>query len=113
MERIMRRIEFAPMAVLLFTFATPVLAQAPAGEQPATIESKSGLKLVLIPAGRFLMGSADGDQNAEPDEKPQHEVRITRPFYLGATEVTQGQYQAVMGKNPSFFRGSDAQPVDR
>ena len=38
------------------------------------------------------------------DEKPQHRVRITRPFYLGATEVTQGQYQAVTGQSPSYFK---------
>ena len=40
---------------------------------------------------------------AMKDEHPQHEVRITRPFYLGVTEVTQAQYEAVMGSNPSWF----------
>jgi formylglycine-generating enzyme required for sulfatase activity len=49
------------------------------------------------------MGSPEEDKEAEDDEKPQHSVRITRPFYLGACEVTQGQYEAVMGANPSFF----------
>ena len=43
------------------------------------------MKLVLIPAGEFLMGSPDSDKDAEDDEKPPHRVRITRPFYLGAT----------------------------
>ena len=44
---------------------------------------------MLIPAGEFLMGSPDSDKDAEDDEKPQHRVRITRPFYLGVYEVTQ------------------------
>jgi formylglycine-generating enzyme required for sulfatase activity len=70
------------------------------------------MELVLIPSGEFLMGSHDTDQSAEDDEKPQHRVQITRPFYLGATEVTQGQYQAVMGENPSNFKGSDDLPVE-
>jgi len=70
------------------------------------------MKLVLIPAGEFLMGSPGSDQDAQDDEKPQHRVQITRPFYLGATEVTQGQYRAVMGQSPSYFKGSDDLPVE-
>jgi formylglycine-generating enzyme required for sulfatase activity len=49
----------------------------------------------------FLTGSPDSDKDAEADEKPQHWVRITRSFYLGATAVTQGQYRAVTGAKPS------------
>ena len=67
------------------------------------ITNSIGMKLVLIPAGEFLMGSPDEDKDAEGDEKPRHHVRITRPFYLGATEVTQEEYQKVMGQNPSWF----------
>ena len=48
-----------------------------------------GMKLILIPAGTFLMGASEDDMDAEIDEKPQHRVRITRPFYLGIHEVTQ------------------------
>ena len=51
------------------------------------------MKLVLIPAGEFLMGSPDEDTQAPANEKPQHPVRITRPFYLGVTEVTRGQFR--------------------
>ena len=54
------------------------------------------MKLVLIPAGEFLMGSPDSDKDAKANEKPQHRVRITRPFYLGATEVTVGQFRRVV-----------------
>jgi formylglycine-generating enzyme required for sulfatase activity len=76
------------------------------------VTNSIGMKLVLIPAGEFLMGSPDSDQGARDDEKPQHRVRITQPFYLGAHQVTQGQYQAVMGENPSQFKGSDDLPVE-
>jgi formylglycine-generating enzyme required for sulfatase activity len=51
------------------------------------------MKLVLIPAGEFLMGWPDSDVLADIKAKPQHCVRITRPFYLGATEVTRGQFR--------------------
>jgi len=57
-----------------------------------------GMDFVRIPGGTFLMGSADG---AAPDnEKPQHWVTIGKPFYLGKYEVTQAQWQAVMGSSP-------------
>src|SRR5262245_38422309 len=70
---------------------------------PAALTNSIGMKLVRIPAGEFLMGSPDGDREARDDEKPRHRVRITRPFYLGAYEVTQGENRRVMGANPSFF----------
>ena len=81
-----------------------------------------GITLVLIPSGTFRMGSAE--REGEADEHPPHEVRISRPFYLGIHEVTQGQYRAVMGNNPSWFSveteskdgtkdsSSDQQPVE-
>jgi formylglycine-generating enzyme required for sulfatase activity/predicted Ser/Thr protein kinase len=90
-----------------FKVKTPDRAKIP-GEITNTI----GMTLVPILAGEFLMGSPDSDSDAWSDEKPQHRVRITRPFYLGVTEVTQGQYRAVMGQNPSHFRGSDDLPVE-
>ena len=51
------------------------------------------------------MGSPDSDKDVFPVEKPQHRVRITKPFYLGKYLVTQEQWQAVMGDNPSQFKG--------
>ncbi len=69
-----------------------------------------GIKVnfVLIRPGSFMMG----DENGDDDEKPVHKVTISKPFYLGKFEVTQQQWQAVMGSNPSHFRGAK-NPVDR
>ena len=73
-------------------------------EMPEFITTKLGqIQLKRIPAGEFVMGSPDDDKDALDDEKPQHRVRITRPFYLGTYELTQAQYEAVMGENPSRF----------
>jgi formylglycine-generating enzyme required for sulfatase activity len=90
-----------------------VAPQPDLDEPPKQMTNSVGMKLVLIPAGEFLMGSAKADDpDAIDDEQPRHRVRITRPFYLGATEVTQGQYRAVMGQTPSYFKGLDDLPVE-
>jgi len=69
------------------------------GEPPKAITNKIGMKLVLIPAGEFLMGSPNNDAFAEDDEGPQHRVRISDPFYVAATDVTVGQFRQVVGKS--------------
>ena len=63
------------------------------------------LKMVPIPAkGKtFWMGSPKGEKGRLEDEE-QHEVAFSRDFYVGVTAVTQAQYRAVMGTNPSYFR---------
>jgi formylglycine-generating enzyme required for sulfatase activity len=70
---------------------------------PREFTNSIGMKFALIPAGKFLMGSPDGEQGRSADEGPQHEVEITRPFYMAVTPVTQEQYERVMGSNPSYF----------
>ena len=70
-----------------------------------------GMKLRLIPAGEFMMGSPGTESDRRADET-QHRVSITKPFYLGVTEVTQEQYQKVMGSNPSKFKGPQ-NPVEQ
>ena len=97
------------MAVILrsrTSFAVRVTRPAPL-EKEIAVDLGGGVKLemVLIPAGEFLMGSPDSDKDAVNDEKPQHRVRITKPFYLGKYLVTQEQWEAVMGNNPSNFKG--------
>jgi len=74
-----------------------------------TLTNSIGMQLVLIPEGTFMMGSPGGE--GEGDERPRHKVTISRPFYLQTTEVTQGQWRAVMGSNPSRFKGDD-RPVE-
>ncbi len=64
-----------------------------------------GMKLAVIPPGEFRLGSDKGYD----DERPRPTVRLTRPFFLGQYEVTQAQYEKVMGDNPSFFRKVEGQ----
>ncbi len=74
-------------------------AAAPASRE---VTSKTtGMKLNWIPAGTFEMGSSALEEGHSRDEGTQHIVRITRPFYIGIHEVTQGDYQSVTGVNPS------------
>ena len=83
---------------------------------PVEYENSIGMKFRLVPPGEFLMGSTPEEIEAElkvaayPDwrekivsEGPQHKVILTKPIYVGATEVTQLQYEQVMGTNPSHF----------
>ena len=71
-----------------------------------------GYKAILIPAGTFTMGCTAEQDGCDDDEKPAHQVELTRDFYLMEAEVTQGLYQRVMGNNPSHFKGSD-RPVEK
>jgi formylglycine-generating enzyme required for sulfatase activity len=66
------------------------------------LRNSIGMKLVLIPAGKFTMGSPRDEKGRREDER-QRAVRIARPFYMGIYEVTQGEFEAVMGFNPSHF----------
>lgn len=67
---------------------------------PRTITNSVGAKLMLINPGAFMMGSPESDTDADSDEKPQHRVTLTRPYYLGETELTQEQWKKVMGTEP-------------
>ncbi|XZE50935.1 formylglycine-generating enzyme family protein [Planctomycetaceae bacterium SH248] len=62
-----------------------------------------GMEFVEIPSGKFLMGAIPGDELANENENPQHEVTISKAFYFGRFEVTQRQYADVIGDNPSYF----------
>ena len=66
----------------------------------------TGIEMVLIPAGKYMRGAYSGDSEADDDERPPHEVVITKSFYLGVYEVTQSEWQNLMGSNPSHFKGA-------
>ncbi len=72
--------------------------------------NSTGMRMIAIPTGRFIMGSPL-DEEKRADDEVQHEVHITKPFYMGATEVTQAQWQKVMGNNPATYK-ADTNPVE-
>lgn len=71
---------------------------------------KLEIEMVLIPAGRFIMGSPDFEEGRSDDES-QHEVIISKPFYMGKYTVTQEEWQSVMGNNPSRKARGSKLPV--
>ena len=69
------------------------------------------LEMVYIPSGEFMMGSPESEKGGYKDERPQHKVTIKQAFYMGKYPITQAQWQAVMGNNPSHFKG-EKRPVE-
>jgi hypothetical protein len=86
--------------------------QASSGPQPQVFAPDSN-RWVWIPAGTFTMGSPASEQDRDSDEGPQTQVTISRGFWLGRHEVTQAEYQAVIGSNPSYFTGDANRPVEQ
>jgi formylglycine-generating enzyme required for sulfatase activity len=82
------------------------------GEEVKVAMPKAGatpkIDMVLIKAGKFKLGASDADPDAKPQELPRSEVKINKAFFLAATEVTQEQYEEVIGKNPSAFSAKGA-----
>jgi formylglycine-generating enzyme required for sulfatase activity len=76
-----------------------------------TYSNSIGMEFVLIPAGSFTMGADKNFEDALDRETPRHRVTISKPFYLGQYEVTQAQWETVMGNNPSEFKGRN-NPVE-
>jgi formylglycine-generating enzyme required for sulfatase activity len=75
------------------------------------LPNQVALEVVNLPAGEFLIGSSDSDPNAQNHQKPQHQVKVNS-FAIGKYPVTQEQYQAVMGTNPSHFKNNPQNPVE-
>lgn len=81
----------------------PEKARSVANDVPESIENSIGMRFVKIPAGKFLMGLSDlNNDDIPPVECPTHEVAITQPFLLSVYEVTQLQYELISGRNPSW-----------
>jgi formylglycine-generating enzyme required for sulfatase activity len=90
-----------------------LIAGAAAGQKNLSISAPDAslIEFVKVEPGEFTMGCSEKDTACKADEKPAHRVRITKAFEIGKYEVTQAQWQAVMGSNPSVMHG-DARPVE-
>ena len=84
------------------------------GSNEISIPVKNGITIdmVKVEAGTFMMGATSEMLNPDDDEKPVHQVTLTHDYYMGKYEVTQALWQAVMGSNPSKFKGDDL-PVEQ
>lgn len=79
------------------------------------LNENTQMDFALVPSGKFIMGSPEDEKDRDKDESPQREVEITKAFYFGVYEVTQKEWLAVMGTNPSIFQGAEENlnnPVD-
>jgi len=81
---------------LVLGLVAALAAEAMAQEPPQRLTNQLGMEFVLIPAGSFTMGSPQGEPGRQKNET-QHQVTLTRPFYMQTTEVTVGQWREVMG----------------
>jgi formylglycine-generating enzyme required for sulfatase activity len=103
------RLSSIVMAVFVFTgCVTEPVNEQPVKGQPLTV-SGLGMKFVYVAPGSFQMGSNDG--GSWDNEKPVHRVTISRGYWIGKYEVTQSEYQSIMGSNPSNFKGRN-NPVE-
>jgi formylglycine-generating enzyme required for sulfatase activity len=78
-------------------------------------DNGTNIEMLLVPGGIFMMGCSPGDAECYESENPAHQVTLTNAFYMSKTEVTQAQWQAKMGSNPSTFQGqadSPSRPVE-
>ncbi len=102
------------------TVAQQIVAQQPVMQTPVTnsdnisIPVKDGISIdmVRVEAGTFTMGATPEMENPLEHEKPTHKVTLTNDYYIGKYEVTQALWKAVMGKNPSEFKG-ESLPVEK
>ena len=84
---------------------------SPGEDGSVTLPGDVSLNLIWLDPGTFMMGSPEDELGREEDET-QHEVTLTKGYWLGKYEVTQAQYEAVMGTNPSYYKGANL-PVEQ
>ncbi len=96
----------AALAVLVVLLVMPKLGSGTGRNLPARISGSLGMPLVLIPNGKFAMGSPDGEADRQADEGPVREVEIGKPFYMATTEVTQRVYKEIAKDNPSLWKSA-------
>lgn len=100
----------ATIALTLFMLAF-FTDRSVAREPDKEFKNSIGMEFVLMPAGAFIMGENEPLAEGKDDERPAHEVTISKPYYIGRHEVTQEQWQRIMGSNPSLHKGEN-NPVD-
>jgi formylglycine-generating enzyme required for sulfatase activity len=104
--------------IAIWTFALYAIGCGKTTPSKLSLDLGDGVKLelVLIPAGKFMMGSPECEHGRNYDGSIQQEtvkaVTIGKPFYMGKYEVTQAQYEKIMGENPSKYRGESNLPVE-
>lgn len=98
---------FAPFGTVAAALAGAFLL----AQSSAPTKNAIGMEFVKIAPGEFTMGCSSENKNCTDDEKPAHRVQITKAFEVGKYEVTQAQWQAIMGSNPSANKGDD-RPVE-
>lgn len=108
-----KRLGFCLLLLLCLGLAAGVARGVAAGRPGFTEKLPGGvaLELVSVPGGSFLMGSSPSDAGRYDNETPQHSVTLGS-FWMGKYEVTQAQWKAIMGNNPSCFQ-SDDRPVEQ
>lgn len=107
----LQRHETAPaVADVLESAKLPDDKPLPPKSEDLLVDSTTGMEFVWVPGGCFQMGDTVGD--GESDEMPLHEVCLDG-FWMGRTEVTQGQWQKIMGNNPSYFQKGVNFPVEQ
>jgi formylglycine-generating enzyme required for sulfatase activity len=104
-KKLVMKLPHSFFSVVLVLFYLLALLDQARAQAPKEITNSIGMKLVLIPKGTFMMGSPKSEEGRQKEET-QHEVTISKDYYLGVYEVTQAQYEKVMGKNPSRFQGA-------
>ena len=104
----MTRVFCVSLVVALASYR-PIHAQP--SDPPKNFTNSIGMKFVWIPPGTFIMGSPKEEKERAANETP-HKVTLTKGFYMGVHTVTQEQWQAVMGNNPSHFKGERNLPVE-
>ena len=96
---------------LIVALASNVPIHAQQKDPPKNFTNSIGMKFVWIPPGTFMMGSP-ADEKGRRDNEFQHKVTLRKGFYMGVYNVTQEEWQAVMGNNPSEFKGEKNLPVE-
>lgn len=111
----MKQLKFIPVcaacscAFLLATSCTD-LSKAKEGDIETISAGDIDIEMVFVEPGEFRMGATAEQQGTNPNEVPAHDVQITNGYWIGQFEVTQEQWETIMGHNPSLYKGKDGKP---